>query len=88
MRQRRFRRFVSSISTLRSALIAGPANLFVPFEAIFENDALPEKWKHYAQINADYYKERERIEICFQFAKQNVWRIWGKLKSKRREKGK
>ena len=38
-------------------MIAGPANLFVPFEAIFENDALPEKWKHYAQINADYYKK-------------------------------
>jgi len=45
MRQRRSRRFISSISTLRSALIAGPANLFVPFEAIFENDAVPEKWK-------------------------------------------
>jgi len=38
-----------AISTLRSALIAGPSRLFVPFEAIFENDALPEKWKHYAQ---------------------------------------
>jgi len=57
MRQRRFRRFISSISTLRSALIAGPTNLFVPFEAIFENDARPEKWKHYDQINADYYKK-------------------------------
>ena len=30
-----------------------------PVEAIFENDALPEKWKHYAQINADYYKKSE-----------------------------
>lgn len=28
-------------------------------EAIFENDALPEKWKHYAQINADYFKKSE-----------------------------
>jgi hypothetical protein len=30
MRQRRFSRFISSISTLRSALIAGPASLFAP----------------------------------------------------------
>ena len=30
-----------------------------PVEAIFENGALPEKWKHYAQINADYYKKSE-----------------------------
>src|SRR6266496_3678476 len=30
-----------------------------PVEAISENDALPEKWKHYAQINADYYKKSE-----------------------------
>ena len=28
-----------------------------PVESIFENDALPEKWKHYAQINADYFKK-------------------------------
>ena len=28
-----------------------------PVETIFENDALPEKWKHYAQINADYFKK-------------------------------
>jgi ferredoxin len=33
-----------------------------PVEAIFENDALPEKWKHYAQINADYL-QKERIEL-------------------------
>jgi len=29
-----------------------------PVEAISENDALPEKWKHYAQINADYFKKK------------------------------
>ena len=28
-----------------------------PVEAIFENEALPEKWKHFAQINADHYKK-------------------------------
>ena len=28
-----------------------------PVEAIFENEALPEKWQQFAQINADYYKK-------------------------------
>lgn len=28
-----------------------------PVEAIFENEALPEKWKHFAKANADYYKK-------------------------------
>ena len=28
-----------------------------PVEAIFEEDALPEKWNNYIQINADYYKK-------------------------------
>ena len=28
-----------------------------PVEAIFEEDALPEKWSNYLQINADYYKK-------------------------------
>ena len=27
-----------------------------PVEAIFENSALPPEWKHYEQINADYYR--------------------------------
>jgi ferredoxin len=26
-----------------------------PVEAIFFEDDLPEQWKHFAQINADYY---------------------------------
>jgi formate hydrogenlyase subunit 6/NADH:ubiquinone oxidoreductase subunit I len=52
-------KYISSISTLRSALIAGACEPVCPVEAIFENDALPEKWKHYAQINADYYKKSE-----------------------------
>jgi len=27
-----------------------------PVEAIFEEDALPEKWNEYIKINADYFK--------------------------------
>ena len=29
-----------------------------PVEAIFEQDALPEKWESYIQINADYFKDK------------------------------
>ena len=29
-----------------------------PVEAIFENEAIPDKWKDYAQINADYFKKK------------------------------
>jgi ferredoxin len=28
-----------------------------PVEAIFEADSVPEQWKNYIQINADYYKK-------------------------------
>jgi ferredoxin len=28
-----------------------------PVEAIFEADAVPEKWKRFTQINADYFKK-------------------------------
>ena len=28
-----------------------------PVEAIFEEDALPEKWANYLKINADYFKK-------------------------------
>ena len=28
-----------------------------PVEAIFEEDAVPEKWKHFTQKNADYFKK-------------------------------
>lgn len=28
-----------------------------PVEAIFEEDAVPEPWKRFTQINADYYKK-------------------------------
>lgn len=27
-----------------------------PVAAIYEEDALPERWKHYTQINRDYFK--------------------------------
>ena len=27
-----------------------------PVEAIFFENRLPEKWKHFAQVNADYFK--------------------------------
>ncbi len=27
-----------------------------PVEAIFQDSDLPQKWKHYEQINADYFK--------------------------------
>lgn len=27
-----------------------------PVEAIYEKSALPDEWKHYAEVNADYYK--------------------------------
>jgi len=29
-----------------------------PVQAIFTEDLTPEKWKHYIQINADWYKNR------------------------------
>jgi hypothetical protein len=28
-------------------------------EAIFAEAKLPEKWKHFAQINADYFKDKK-----------------------------
>lgn len=28
-----------------------------PVEAIFEESALPEEWKHFTQINADYFEK-------------------------------
>lgn len=30
-----------------------------PVLAIFEDDCLPERWKHYAQINRDYFHRAE-----------------------------
>jgi len=30
-----------------------------PVEAIFPADKVPEKWKNYIQINADYFKNRK-----------------------------
>ena len=30
-----------------------------PVLAIFEDDALPDRWKHYAQINRDYFHRGE-----------------------------
>jgi len=30
-----------------------------PVEAIFEEAAVPDKWKDYIKINADYYKRNE-----------------------------
>jgi NAD-dependent dihydropyrimidine dehydrogenase PreA subunit len=30
-----------------------------PVEAIFEEAAVPDKWKDYTKINADYYKKSE-----------------------------
>ena len=30
-----------------------------PVEAIFENDFVPDKWKQYIAINADYYKREK-----------------------------
>ena len=29
-----------------------------PVEAIFQVDALPEEWEHFAQLNADFYDEQ------------------------------
>lgn len=29
-----------------------------PVEAIFSENGLPEKWQHFAQINADYFKDK------------------------------
>lgn len=29
-----------------------------PVEAIFEDSTLPDEWKHFEQINADYYKDK------------------------------
>ena len=30
-----------------------------PVEAIFPEDKLPEKWQHFTQINADYFKDKK-----------------------------
>ena len=30
-----------------------------PVEAIFAETKLPEKWQHFAQINADYFKDKK-----------------------------
>jgi ferredoxin len=30
-----------------------------PVEAIFPADKIPDKWKHYVEINADYFKARK-----------------------------
>jgi len=32
-----------------------------PVRAIFPEDEIPEKWKHFIQINADYYKNKRRL---------------------------
>jgi hypothetical protein len=29
-----------------------------PVDACFAEDQLPEEWRHYAQINAEYYAKR------------------------------
>ena len=44
----------SSTSIRMSALIAVPV---CPVEAIFENDEVPEKWKNYIEIDAQYYAD-------------------------------
>ena len=31
-----------------------------PVEAIFENDMVPEHWKHFIEINANWYKNQEK----------------------------
>jgi len=36
----------------------GACEPVVPFKQSSKNDALAEKWKHYAQINADYSRKR------------------------------
>ncbi|HEV8117358.1 MAG TPA: ferredoxin family protein [Thermoanaerobaculia bacterium] len=30
-----------------------------PVTAIFTEETIPEKWKHYLQVNADWYKNRQ-----------------------------
>jgi ferredoxin len=30
-----------------------------PVDAIFAEDQLPDEWKHFTQINADYYKNKQ-----------------------------
>jgi hypothetical protein len=57
MRQRRFSSYTNSISILRSALIAGPASLFVPLKLSFENDYLGADME---QIEEQLKRERER----------------------------
>jgi len=31
-----------------------------PVKAVFPEGEIPEKWKHFIQINADYYKDKRR----------------------------
>ena len=40
-----------------SAATASPA---CPVTAIFTEETIPEKWKHFLQVNADWYKNRTR----------------------------
>ena len=42
-----------------SASDCGACEPECPVEAIFEEAALPEKWKDYTKINADFYVEAE-----------------------------
>ncbi|MBV9866517.1 MAG: 4Fe-4S binding protein [Abitibacteriaceae bacterium] len=39
-------------------IICGACEVACPVGAIFEADALPAEWKHFEQINADYYREK------------------------------
>lgn len=39
-----------------SCICCGACEPECPVEAIFEDDALPAEWRHYEQINADYFK--------------------------------
>jgi ferredoxin len=32
-----------------------------PVKAIFPEGEIPEKWKHFVQINADYYKDKRKL---------------------------
>ena len=49
---------ICSTSTPPSASTAAPASPACPVEAIFEEDAVPDKWKEFTQKNYDYYEKK------------------------------
>jgi NAD-dependent dihydropyrimidine dehydrogenase PreA subunit len=48
----------------KSCIDCGACIPVCPVQAIFPEDELPEKWAHFAQIDADWYARREAGETA------------------------